>query len=82
MKQILGDMNHGRVVVRRHLREQVKQNSHFAQFLHEIVKDNTAFSTISILTNEHLFQSGGKLEDHFLPCGEYVHNLNDLHICC
>ena len=77
MKQILGDMNHGHVVVRQHLREQVEQNSHFAQLLHEIVEDNAAFSTFSILNNEHLFQLGGKLEDHFLPRGEYVHNFND-----
>ena len=57
MKQILGDMNHGHVKVRQHLREQVKQNLYFTQFLHEIIKDNTAFSTFSVLTNKHLFES-------------------------
>ena len=81
MKQILGDMDYGRVVARRHLREQVEQNSHFAQLLHEIIEDNAAFSAFSILTNEHLFQPGGKLDDHFPLRWEYVHNLNDLHIC-
>ena len=82
MKQILSDMNYGRVIVRRHLGEQVEQNSHFTQFLHEIVEDDAAFSTFLVLTDKHLFQLGGKLENHLLLRWEYVHNFNNLHICC
>ena len=34
------------------------------------------------MTDKHLFQLGGKLENHLLLCWEYVHNFNNLHICC
>ena len=31
--------------------------------------------------DKHLFQPGGKLENHLLLHWEYVHNFNNLDIC-
>ena len=81
MKQILGDVNNGCIIVGRHLGEQIEQNPHFPQFLHEIVENYAAFSTTSVLTHKHLLQPSWKLDSHFLLCWEYVHNFNNLHIC-